>query len=131
VSFDRAGRSHHAGAPRSFRTQRLRANAGVVAFAWFVGLTGLGCGGGVHPVRHRVTIQGFRFQPDSLVIAPGDTVEWTNADILPHTSTASDSAWDSGLIPVGASWSAVIAGSGTHPYVCRLHPTMKGRVAAH
>jgi plastocyanin len=82
------------------------------------------------PMRHQVTIQGFKFHPDSLVVAPGDTVEWINRDILPHTSTASDSAWDSGVITVGSSWPTVIVARGMHDYICRLHPTMKGRIDA-
>ena len=44
------------------------------------------------PARHRVAMHGVRFDPDSLVVAVGDTVEWDNRDLVPHTSTAEDSS---------------------------------------
>ena len=111
-------------------TGRLRDAGALFAFTLFVVLAAAlaGCGGSHAPARHHVVIQGFRFQPDSLVVAAGDTVEWSNRDILPHTSTAADSAWDSGVLAVGASWSTVLGVPGSHAYVCRLHPTMKARV---
>jgi plastocyanin len=72
----------------------------------------------------------MRFEPESLVAAPGDTIEWSNRDLVPHTATAVDGAWDSGEIPPDSSWSTVISTPGSLPYVCSYHPTMKAIIAA-
>lgn len=73
-------------------------------------------------------MHGVRFDPDTLVVAVGDTVEWDNRDIVPHTSTADDSAWASPGIPPDSSWSTVFEMAGAHPYHCGYHPTMKARL---
>lgn len=92
-----------------------------------VTLAAVGCSP-AKPVLHRVTIQGFRFDPEVVQVAPGDTVEWTNGDVVPHTSTGTRGTWDSSTIAAGASWRWVVAAgtTGTDPYTCRFHPTMKG-----
>ena len=77
------------------------------------------------PALHRVIIRGFRFEPESLSIVAGDTVEWRNEDIVPHTSSALDSSWDSDTLQPGQSWRLVPAFRDSAPYHCRLHPTMQ------
>lgn len=81
------------------------------------------CGGGP-PAAHPVEIRGFRYLPDTVVAAPGDTVVWTNADVVPHTATAR--GWDTGQIGAGASGRIVAERPGTYPYVCAYHPNMRG-----
>jgi plastocyanin len=90
-------------------------------------VSGVGCGRG-GPKLHTVTMRLVRFEPDSLVIAKGDTVEWVNHDIVPHTATATNGAWDSKTLLPGASWRTVLATPGPQPYSCLLHITMKGRI---
>ncbi|HEX6373273.1 MAG TPA: cupredoxin family copper-binding protein [Longimicrobium sp.] len=86
-----------------------------------------GCGGGgAGPTAHPVEIRAFRFAPDTLVAAPGDTVVWTNADVVPHTATAAEGGWDTGQIGANASGRIVAGEAGTYPYVCAYHPTMRG-----
>ena len=103
--------------------------------AWRAGLLALlllaplGCSP-AGPALHRVTLHGVRFDPDSVVIAVGDTVEWANRDLVPHTATADDGAWASPGIPPDSSWRAVIRSPGAHPYHCAYHPTMKARLVA-
>ena len=80
------------------------------------------------PARHEVVIRGFAFAPPSLAIAAGDTVVWSNQDIVPHTATAEDGRWNSDTLAAGASWRRVFAEAGAHPYRCRLHPVMKASV---
>jgi plastocyanin len=87
-----------------------------------------GCGGAPRPARHVVVIRAFQFEPASLTIAPGDTVEWRNQDIFAHTASAEDGSWDSGNLPADTSWSAVVSRPGTHAYRCLFHPTMKGQL---
>jgi plastocyanin len=80
------------------------------------------------PALHRVTMQRVAFEPAALGVAAGDTVEWDNRDLVPHTTTATSGAWDSKVIEPNASWRTVIAARGDQAYACTLHPTMKGRI---
>ena len=81
------------------------------------------------PVVHTVTIEATSFKPASLTIRPGDTVEWINKDLMPHTATAAGkSGFDSGTIAAGKSWRRTFKTSADLPYVCTFHPSMKGTV---
>jgi plastocyanin len=80
------------------------------------------------PALHRVTIRSFKFDPDSLSIAAGDTVEWRNEDIVPHTATAASSHWNSQTVQPGDSWRTVLTISAPEPYGCQFHPTMKAKL---
>jgi len=74
-----------------------------------------------------VRIENFGFQPEILTVPRGATVEWKNADIVPHTATSVDKkAFDSGQIPNGGSWHITVKEPGTFEYQCTLHPNMKG-----
>jgi plastocyanin len=75
---------------------------------------------------HTVTIEGMKFAPERLEVAAGDTVVWTNKDIVPHTVTANGTKVESGELAPGRSWRFVAKKKGEMPYICRLHPVMKG-----
>jgi len=75
----------------------------------------------------RVTIRLLKFSPDKIEIKSGETIEWANADLTPHTATAKGT-FSSGAINAGASWSHTFDQPGTFPYVCTFHPEMKGIV---
>jgi plastocyanin len=77
-------------------------------------------------VTHTVTIDGTRFQPDDLVIEPGDSVVWINRDPFPHTVTGTAGTFDSKEIQPGSSWTYKAPKKGEVTYICTLHPTMKG-----
>ena len=76
--------------------------------------------------RHRVVIHAFRFDPPMVAVAVGDTVEWVNEDIVPHTTPATARQWDSGSIAIRGAWRWVATGRGEMVYGCSFHPTMKG-----
>lgn len=78
--------------------------------------------------RHRVTIEGFRFAPARVLVAPGDTVVWINRDLVPHTLTAQDESWDSREVAANATWEMRITEATASAYFCRYHPRMQGRV---
>lgn len=81
------------------------------------------------PAAARVTIQMSKYSPDRIEIKAGQTVEWINNDVAPHTVTAQDNnAFDSGTIEPDASWSHTFSEPGTFPYYCTFHPEMKGIV---
>ena len=75
---------------------------------------------------HQVTIQGFKFVPDNLSVAVGDTVFFTNQDGAPHTATASDRSWDTGRLNRGQSAEVQVAAGMEGGYFCNFHRNMKG-----
>ena len=78
------------------------------------------------PTTHGVAIRGFRYLPDSLAVQVGDTVIWTNEDIVPHTATAKGKVLDSRTLEPRQSWHFVAVQPGTYTYVCSFHPAMQG-----
>jgi plastocyanin len=74
-----------------------------------------------------VLIEGFKFVPEKLEVAAGDTVVWKNEDIVPHTATAKK-IFDSKNLDKGQSWSYVVKQKGTFAYICTYHPTMKAEL---
>ena len=76
------------------------------------------------PKTHTVTMENMRFQPQSLTVAPGDTVVWVNKDLVPHTATSKAGGFDSQIIPAEKSWRFTARKKGEFAYVCTFHPTM-------
>lgn len=77
---------------------------------------------------HAVDIAGFAFSPQSVTVAVGDSVTWTNADAQNHTATADDASFDAGTIAGGTSKSVTFATAGTFGYHCKIHPTMTATI---
>src|SRR4051812_34840930 len=78
------------------------------------------------PSLIHVTIQNMQFSPAHLEIRKGDVIEWTNADLTPHTATFA--AFDSGSIDADKSWRRTFTDAGEFPYFCTFHPDMKATV---
>ena len=65
-----------------------------------------------------------------LMVALGTTVTWTNDDLgMPHTVTAVDGSFDSGVMQTGQSWSYTFDKPGDFEYLCTLHPWMRAKVS--
>lgn len=77
---------------------------------------------------HTVTIRNRRFRPETITIKAGDTVVWENNDGLEHTATAKDKSWSTKSLPGGASGAITFPQKGTYAYICKWHPTMRGKV---
>jgi plastocyanin len=75
---------------------------------------------------HTIIMQGVAFVPQSVTVKRGDTVVWVNKDPFPHTATARDRSFDSHEMEPDRTWKYIVKKKGTIPYVCTLHPTMKG-----
>lgn len=78
-----------------------------------------------------VFIRNLAFVPQTVRISPGRSVTWINCEAEgadPHTSTADDGAWDSPLLPSGASFSRQFTAEGSFDYHCLPHPFMRGAV---
>jgi plastocyanin len=98
------------------------------------GMALLVCGAGsdVHAAgkarTHTIVIEAMRYSPPTLDVAVGDIVVWKNKDPFPHTATAEDRSFDSQRIAADRSWKFKVRKKGVFPYVCTLHPTMKGEL---
>lgn len=75
-----------------------------------------------------VTIANFAFGPESLTIAVGDSVTWTNQDSAGHTVTADDGSFKSGTLATGDTFSQTFSAAGTYAYHCAIHPKMKATI---
>ena len=76
---------------------------------------------------HTVVIQFFQFKPQTIDVKPGDEVEFVNRDLLEHTATASNNAFDSKSIKGGQSWKWKAGEPGQYPYVPNM--TVENAVA--
>jgi LPXTG-motif cell wall-anchored protein len=75
-----------------------------------------------------VAIADFAFAPAQITIDQGDSVTWTNNGPTPHSATASDGSFDTGIFPAGQSRSHTFNEPGTYAYICTPHPQMHGTV---
>jgi plastocyanin len=73
-----------------------------------------------------VKIRNFKFEPANLAIAVGKTVQFINLDEEPHTATATEGAFDSKALDTNQTWNYTATTPGTYPYICSVHPFMKG-----
>jgi plastocyanin len=78
------------------------------------------------PLVLHVAMKNMKFSPATIEIKKGNTVEWKNDDITPHTATSA--AFDSGSIASDAGWRHTFTQAGSFPYYCIFHPEMKGTV---
>jgi len=78
------------------------------------------------PTVTHVAMKNMKFSPATIDIKKGDTVEWKNDDITPHTATSA--TFDSGPIASDASWRHTFTEAGSFPYACTFHPEMKAAV---
>jgi plastocyanin len=78
------------------------------------------------PATHTVVMDGTSFEPANVTVNTGDTVVWVNEDPFSHTVTSKAGGFDSKVIPEGKAWTNTMKAKGTFPYICTLHPTMKG-----
>lgn len=76
-----------------------------------------------------VEIRGFAYIPSALAVTPGDVVVWRNMDIVPHTATARDGSWESGLIAAGREGEIRVTEGMIGAYYCRFHPSMNATLA--
>jgi plastocyanin len=77
-----------------------------------------------------VFIRQFTYVPAQIHVHAGERVAWVNCegDGTPHTSTADDASFDSGLLNPDEAYIRSFPSAGTVPYHCDLHPFMKAAV---
>ena len=84
--------------------------------------------GAAKAATHKVTIEGTRFDTADLTVNAGDSIVWENKDPYPHTATSKTGGFDSKDIASEKSWKYVAKKKGDFPYVCTIHPSMKGTI---
>ncbi len=75
------------------------------------------------------------FDPSTVTVAPGTTIDWKNNDKVSHTVTSGNPSdnqtgtiFDSSLIASGKDFSFTFNNPGTYNYFCQVHPWMTGQV---
>jgi plastocyanin len=76
---------------------------------------------------HRVVMKAVDYEPKTITVRVGDTVEWVNEDIVAHTVTANHRSWEVNVLPK-RSGRMVMRAAGAISYFCRYHPNMKGEI---
>ena len=75
-----------------------------------------------------IEIAGFAFS-DLASVSPGTEIRVRNADSAPHTVTATDGSFDTGVLDTGTE--AVFtapATPGSFDFFCAVHPSMTGQL---
>lgn len=104
----------------------LKSGAYLICFIFLLN----SCTSGTEKVKHKVynvDIKEMQFQPAEITLQKGDTVVWTNHDIVTHDVTEETGRlWTSGPLAPGQSWSLVVTESAD--YYCSIHVVMKGKL---
>jgi Plastocyanin len=82
--------------------------------------------GDAHEEANTVAMDGTTFVPGSLTVKIGATVTWVNKDPFPHNVSSGTGGFHSGDMEPDARWRFQADKVGAFPYVCTLHPGMKG-----
>jgi plastocyanin len=75
-----------------------------------------------------VKIDNFVFGPQTVTVAVGTTVTWTNHDDIPHTVVSTDGVFKSKVRDTDEKFSYTFTKPGTYSYYCSVHPKMTGTV---
>jgi len=75
-----------------------------------------------------VSIVDFAFNPGSITVNTGDTVQWTNNGKVSEGHDVTGDGLDSGLMISGDTYNHTFKASGTFSYLCTIHPSMTGTV---
>ena len=75
----------------------------------------------------QIVIDQVAFTPLKKPLVVGDVVEFVNNDVVDHTATEKNKAWDV-VIRVGRKMRVEMKTAGTIEFFCRFHPNMTGQV---
>jgi plastocyanin len=79
---------------------------------------------------YNVSITGMKYVEQSIQIAAGDTVVWTNKDPMAHTAVGDSGEFNSGVIKHNNTFSKTFDAAAAKPitYHCSIHPGMTGTI---
>ncbi len=121
-------------------SNRRRLLAAVFVTASFVGsaVSLPGCSGDGQPGPNEVFMRNVTFDPPEITIRAGESITWTNKDILPHTATSGDSGdadlgsvFQSGTLLLEQSFTHTFEEPGDFTYFCEVHPVMMRDAKVH
>jgi plastocyanin len=112
----------------TLRRTKLRGASALALTLSAIALSACGVGPAA-AADHIVEIRGLEFSPAFIDASPGDTITWINKDVMPHTATSDDGAWDSGNIAAGAEYTLSVKSDFAGGYTCTYHPTMTGEIS--
>jgi plastocyanin len=75
-----------------------------------------------------VKIDNFSFGPQTIMVAVGATVTWTNRDDTPHTVVSTEGVFKSKVRDTDEKFSYTFTKAGKYPYYCSVHPKMTGQI---
>ena len=76
-----------------------------------------------------VTIKGYVYKPGKLTLKAGTSLDVINKDSEPHTLTADDKSFDTGVFQKSDNPKTItLTKAGTFTYTCTVHPFMKGTI---
>ncbi len=75
-----------------------------------------------------VSIESFEFKKNTMTIAQGSKVRWTNKDTFAHSIVADNGSFTSPLLNKGETWTYTFDKKGVFDYHCSFHPQMKGTI---
>ncbi len=96
--------------------------------AWLLALAGAPFARRAKAESVVVEMRRLGFAPMEIEIAVGGTVTFVNLDLVPHTATASDRSFDTGILRKDERKDISFPASGEFAYVCKFHRHMIGRV---
>lgn len=79
-------------------------------------------------MTNTVDIKSMDYKPGNLQVPAGAAITFVNHDSVPHSATARDGSWDTGLLKKSESKTLTFDKPGTYAYYCTLHPAMKARI---
>jgi plastocyanin len=80
------------------------------------------------PAEAAVKIDNFIFSPNSITVAAGTTVRWTNQDDIPHNIVSDDKSFKSKALDTDETFAYTFTKPGTYTYFCSIHPKMTGKI---
>lgn len=90
-----------------------------------------GCPSTEPPGANEVFMRSIAFDPPEITINAGESVTWTNMDILPHTATSGNpgdadlgSVFQSARLGINDSFTHTFDEPGEFIYFCEVHPVM-------
>jgi plastocyanin len=75
-----------------------------------------------------VTIDKVAYAPVNIAARVGDTIEWSNVDLVAHTATARDKSFDLMIFP-NKKLTLTVKKAGEFDYYCKFHPNMTGHIS--
>lgn len=124
-------------------THSAGARAGGLAALVTLALVAAGCGGddGDGGARSKdaapatagksnvIEIRDFKYFPPKASVKKGESITVSNMDTADHTITASDGkVFDTGVLKPKQKKKLTFDEPGSFPYICDLHPFMKGEI---